>query len=71
MADLSVTSTTYGAALTKQSDDMLAAVSSLTTASTNDAGKILTVVIRTGANINAIQSGAAKEDKTYDVLKNV
>jgi hypothetical protein len=68
MADLNVTSSTYGKGLTQQSDNLLAGATALANG-TGDAGTNLTTVIKASANISAIQSSASKEREAYKAIE--
>jgi hypothetical protein len=68
MADLSVTSSTFGKTLTAQSDNLLAGVTALANG-TGDAGTNMTIVIKASANIAAVQAAASKERESYKALE--
>lgn len=68
MADLSVTSGTFGRTLTQQSDALLAGITALA-AGTGDAGKNMTIVVTASANIAAVQAAASKERESYKTLE--
>lgn len=68
MADLSVTSGTFGRTLTQQSDALLAGVRALASG-TGDAGSNMTIVLTASANIAAVQAAASKERESYKTLE--